>query len=374
MIQTTNQEMKKSNWFAVHYFHHNDLDGIMSAGIMYEYVRKCFPQYKKHIFHEVDYSMILSFESIPENDMIIFTDYSFSNPKNWESFLSLITQDKHTIIWIDHHDSSVELLSTELENLRDNSNGKFDYVVDTIFSATKLSYIYACNKIEDNYTEGICNPIGIECPSIIEYVNDYDLWKFKLPNTETFQLGTSINTINPKTIYRDMINNRSISIFDHFDEIVHAKSDKLVNKFIKNGTPIKQYKDTQSKFIRKMSGFEFVIDDQINNVKWSCYAVNAHSNSKVAGEEYDTHDIVCVFYFRGDHFKYSFYSKHKDDGVDIRCDLYAKIIGNSRGGRSGGGHTNAAGFQHDHLILSKNCTLIIRRRIFSGEPTVLYMR
>ena len=67
---------------AVHVYHHNDMDGKMSAAYFFNFIKRYDKSYTRTIFHSIDYSVEIDLENIHKNDMVVFLDYSFSNSKN----------------------------------------------------------------------------------------------------------------------------------------------------------------------------------------------------------------------------------------------------------------------------------------------------
>ena len=355
-----------------HYFHHNDLDGRVSAAVMYEWVKLMMPRYKKHIFHEVTYSDTIDFSDIPENDMIIFTDYSFSDNDNLKAFKNIIRKNCYDIIWIDHHNTSKDIMDTQFELWRDDKRTRFDCLVDTLYCASKLCYLYCIDRISGIRNFGVVETPESACISIIQYTNDHDLWINKLKDTELFHLGSQLYRIKPRYLFKDMLEGNNLSIFDYTNSKVIEASDKFVEKMIDLGRPAKAYKDMQDAFYRKLTGFECSIIDKRypENEPYSVYCVNAIGNSSVTGDEYNNHDMVILFVYNGDHYKYSIFSRHGKDGHPLDCSKLAALLGSTKRGLSGGGHISAAGFQHKDLLVSKDCTITISNSVFGDKATV----
>ena len=74
---------------AVHIFTHTDADGKFSGSLMYEYFKRYRNDVDKYFIHPIDYTTIIDIDVKPE-DVITFTDYSFSNNDNLEYFYNLI--------------------------------------------------------------------------------------------------------------------------------------------------------------------------------------------------------------------------------------------------------------------------------------------
>ena len=85
-------------------FYHNDMDG-RCAGALVSYFTG---ELNKEDFCEVDYNKVLPQDV--EEGIVYFVDYSFT--ETTKPYLdSLINNKNIKVIWIDHHTSSIELIS-----------------------------------------------------------------------------------------------------------------------------------------------------------------------------------------------------------------------------------------------------------------------
>ena len=93
----------------IHVYHHNDHDGIVAAGILYNFLYEI----EDFEFRMANYQEELNFDHInfENGDIVYFLDYSFSNKKNLEEFKKLLDRriDKKSVIWIDHHKTSIKV-------------------------------------------------------------------------------------------------------------------------------------------------------------------------------------------------------------------------------------------------------------------------
>ena len=371
----------------IHIFHHNDTDGRFAAALMYQYFKKYDKRYRKTIFYPIDYITEINLEDIPEDDCLIFVDYSFSNKHNRDQFIKAHERNI-PIIWIDHHKSSeymlYNILGRDLYGIQEQDNLVTYY--DTVYSATKLCWIYcrsrAIVKSQDEpwdkvktYVEAENNAIRF-VPNFIDYVDRYDLWKYaKTDNAHLFHYGIDLEERNLKTLISDILSEKEISNYNIFEvdiDEINKKSFKFIQDTIGDGAIILRYNETKYKHDREFGAFDFYITDNYssNPVQWKCVALNIHSNSESFGELYDEYDIVCPFIYNKEGiWKYSLFSGNTSRIMDLA--KYAEILGDTPGGLSGGGHVKAAGFQHRDMILTPGCNINIKKKAFSNKPVVV---
>lgn len=355
-----------------HIFHHNDADGRFSAFIMYQYLKKYRRQYRKTKFYEMDYVQEIDLDTIFDQDLIVFLDYSFSNKRNLEALQRAIKAGKE-IIWIDHHKTSEKALHTlNIDAYRENvimSNLNAYY--DDLFSATKLTYAWALSHIDKN-KDHADEYLYHEMPAIVEYINAWDLWKHdKVEKCEEFIYGLEATPYNPKSLAMDIFNTNNCNIFDMDDSMIN-KMNMYIESKIKIGEIIKSDRmNTYSKWIDKMA-FTVSIKDEINHTVLKGIAMNANATSLAFMDLYNQYDFVSPFYqTRDGHWKYSFYSHHKDGSANLN--YYAELLGKSSelGGISGGGHPSASGAILDTCIWNgNNSTITIYKSKFSKKTKI----
>ena len=154
-------------------------------------------------------------------------------------------------------------------------------------------------------------------PSIVEYTEDYDLYKFNLPNSRIISCAINSLPFNFKSWY-DVMND----------------VDKLEN----DGTAVQQFIDKQkaiTKTIVKSSVFCGLKTKHVNcNLTSVC---NQLAEELLADEDCD----LFVHWYRNPDGKY-IYGLRSNPNVD--CAAIAKS-------HNGGGHTTAAGFVSDYYWL-----------------------
>ena len=345
----------------VHIFHHNDADGRFSAAIMYNYIKQYKKQFRKTAFYEIDYIKEIDLSDIPYQDLIIFTDYSFSNEHNLEQ-LKKARERKVEIIWIDHHKSSENIVFRDFHGGFGITEFKdLTIVYDDVRSATALAWEY-CRK-KAGYNDDRYN-----MPEFVNLVNKYDLWKFDHgDNVELFNYGIRQTSYSPKSLFREMMSITNIDNFNIF-ELSTKEIDKITFSYIQDklkiGSYIIEYDTTRYAHEREFGMFKFYIEDDRYHATYNCLGMNIHSNSYAFSNLYDNDDvdIVCPFVMNKDGiWKYSLFC---NENSKINVGEIASILGSAIGGLSGGGHSKAAGFQFDRLILKPETMITIKQGLF----------
>ena len=322
--------------------HHNDMDGIFSGAIIYDYEKninkadwiKCI---------KVDYTMDL-YEAIGEDiytleDIIVyFVDYSFSKKENID-IISTILNNRSKVIWIDHHSSSKELLESLPEEITKNAN--FDANINTEYCATVLCYEWA-HKTKNN-------------KAILNLVDSWDSWKHNVDNDREFNEGFRSFHYSAEDF------GELIGIILVFEE----KETNFINDCISKGTTICNYLDENNEQLCKSNGFEFNID--YFGTKYTCFGLCQYGNSLVFGDRINEYDIVVLMRFNGDQFVYSLYS-NKDE---IECNKIASDLG-TFDSLGGGGHKGAAGFQTYDNIFFKDTTVKVYKSLIGNKTKIKY--
>lgn len=365
------------NMKAYHICYHTDEDGLASAAVIYEYLKRIsriFNEKVTYFFYKIDYTMDLRkvLTGIPCGDELYFVDYSFSNKDNLKYVLEL-TNGGTEVYWIDHHKTSEDIVcSKEFLDLKLDSCMNFHWFINTDFCGAYLCYAFAYARL--NGTTPDPYRMADHTPLYIKYVDSWDTWKHNMPNTIEFNIGirsekrTPKNTISSMLNYNSDIINKLFSYVAVETEIVNSYMKKYIDNVIENGKVIKQYQDIENESLCNDYGFEFKIIDASNyGVEYRCFALNKRGNSTMFGNKINDYDIVVPFQFNGVQYVYSLYTA-KDN---VNCEVLAKKLG-SINGLGGGGHTKAAGFQTYNQIFKANNTVYINNKLFrKGEYRIV---
>jgi len=280
--------------------HHNDADGFGSAAIVGHYYGKDNVHFKK-----INYEDAVDPNDLHVDMKLIIVDFSLKEI-DWE-LVQYFTKD---IIWIDHHKSIFETNSPHhVDGIRGSNNAAI---------ALTWKYFYP----------------DIEIPLWVNLIEDHDLWKFKLDNTEVFQSGLYSKDLNPTSEFWDLL-------FDH--------EASTIDQVCSIGKIIQEYQIRGNKSLRK----QFKIIDFYG---YKCCCINARGNSKIFDyvESEIPYDIVMWYWFDGECWSYRL-AINKDipnDNIDI-----SKICQNFfNNGRQGGGHKGVGGFSQINLISELSST------------------
>lgn len=349
----------KKEYDKIHIFHHNDLDGKMSAAVAMNAIREkilCIKNDNNYDLLDymirdsiksimIDYNIEIDISDIKENDLVLFLDYSFSKKENIDKLHELC--DKNIdVIWIDHHETSKRLINENID-LQEKLYGAY---INTSYCATYLSWIYFMFN-SDQWLSFIrhFNDDSISIPYTIELTNDWDTFAKKDPNSCRFNIGTqfyestlydfygqvNLLIILYQVYYRTFCRNETIEL--------EESSNALVDAIINYGTVIEQFEKGRRKNLYDKYGWEFDLLMRRNNDDGSGYfhtlkgiAMNVKDNSLIFGKDYDNK-------------KYQIYLIYMDDGDKYTCSLYTPFTNTFdmsilAGYFGGGGHKGAAGF------------------------------
>ncbi|MGM5480307.1 MAG: DHHA1 domain-containing protein [Nanobdellota archaeon] len=271
-------------------YHHNDEDGFASAGILL------------HVYGEVELQSCSNIEHpqlVTGYDEVYVVDYSFSQ----EQFVYLQKNNKK-LIWIDHHKSTIDSITIPIEGLQDSSR-----------SACVLTWKYMFGD----------DPL----PLVLEHINDEDLWLWKKDYSNEFMLylKTKLSTDNQPAQLKHIIETYAQKDYENAYTIgsyLLEYRNTLLKKTVKRGV------------IRNLFGYKTMVFFATNLI--------SHLGNKVL-EQYPDVDVVAMITIvttsKGNIcYKYSLRSRK--DTVDV------SVIAQQYGG---GGHSSAAGFTSDSLLL-----------------------
>ncbi|CAG8510155.1 18714_t:CDS:2, partial [Dentiscutata erythropus] len=170
-----------------------------------------------------------------------------------------------------------------------------------------------------------------EVPLLIRYIEDKDLWRFKLPKSREFSVFWATIPFQ----------------FEIYDQYV--KDESLIEKAIESGTHILNYTQARVSFIKDKDSFRRkmtvnIIDDD-KKPQTRTYTVFVTNSSLWQSElgsslaKMDGADFGMVFFYDGILKRYSVSLRSLDEKADVS--QVAKAFG-------GGGHRNASGFTWDH--------------------------
>ena len=220
-----------------------------------------------------------------KNKTIYFVDFCYTNPKAMEK----IFKENKQVVIIDHHVSQIDVakkFSTE-------------FVYGDKNSGSVLTWKYFHPKKA--------------APKLLKYVEDVDLWKFKLPRTKELVASLESNDYN----------------FSNWGKIAKDfETAKGMKKYFDEGKAILKYRNYLVKFFGDMAR-PAKIDGQ------KAFVVNSPTlESELGNYLYEKHKAIGIVwhYKNGGKIKVSLRS---GDGIDVS--KIARKFG-------GGGHKLASGF------------------------------
>lgn len=293
--------------------YHEDNDGYCSAAIVNRYLNIFKVPKEDVFFYPINYHKIDKFFSWIEDkvdrvDKLIIVDFSFG--ENWKRLLNMISMLK--IIWIDHHKNAIEnnygTNITRAMGLRSSD-----------FAACALTWNYFFPY--SNY------------PWVVKLVEDYDIWKFKYEDdTRAFLYGSMAEgdkISNPQSGMWECLLNEPTDTYGY---------GYLTKSIIRDGHCILKYvKETQKEQCKEKAYISWYGESDVK-----CIVINAGRGSAIFDCVKEDYDMMVVFWFDGEQYNYSFYSK--EDGMDV------SIIAREHGGN---GHKNAAGCRSPKMLFPK---------------------
>ncbi len=221
---------------------------------------------------------------LPKNSQVFIIDTSFS-PKNTEKLLKL----KNEVMVIDHHVSEESDVKS---------------VPAFIFDLKHSGAVLAWNFFHPKKV----------IPEFLRHVEDYDLWKFKLPHTKEINVFMELLEFDFK-------------IWEEFSrQFENPKKRRLI---IEKGNTILQYKNKLIKTIAKKS--QLVVFEGIKTLACNAPAIRNEIGNYIVKNLMPPLAVVWSIKYDGK----IWFSLYSDGTIDVS--KIAKKYG-------GGGHKGAAGF------------------------------
>lgn len=324
-------------------FHHDDRDGYTAAAVIYyHYVSSILAEVSSGRLGindamntinaietiEMNYSKPWPIDSIDSLETVYIVDLSFTKDTA-DTLKSIIdkTGDINSIIWIDHHLSSIDLCKSD--NYYNSING----LRSTKYCGAYLAWAYT--QYNDIYNSNYSYRVSSE-----ELDKIYDLASLFIRNTDNWDCFKKVD----KEVRAA---NEAFNMLDHSVSYDNTKfwGDLLdsynrgfngYTRLINLGMSYVDYQDRQYEKQRKyvfyasfnVPGYEDIIIPVLNTTE---------CNSLVFGDLYDRYPAVCRFNLNGmdGRYVYSIYSDTTKNDFD--CHVIAEHFG-------GGGHKGAAGF------------------------------
>jgi oligoribonuclease NrnB/cAMP/cGMP phosphodiesterase (DHH superfamily) len=238
---------------------------------------------------------------------VYIVDFSYPLP-----FMKAILENAATVIWLDHHQSSIDLFEGNKEYFEEYlcNNPESKITLTTLYSGAKLTW-YHCFKAH-------------QPPKLVNYVNDRDTWAKELPYCDEVHAYLAIQ--QPYT-------------FDKFTRLCsELESAEGFNAIIKAGTALKQ----QLKSIIETS-LKNKHPITITGVTYVACNGSRETISDLGEIIAKEHGVGVVYIVLGDTVKISLRSTSKD------VEAIARYYG-------GGGHKTAASFKVSLMLFADMVT------------------
>jgi len=364
-------------------FHHNDLDGRV-AGFLATLFLGCFEKYADgFMYREVDcdcgagrlelvtdydllsvgYSDFDKIDNVLPGETVFFVDLSFS--ENTKHYLDELKEKGCKIVWIDHHQSSLDLIEEypeygEIAGVRDNSRCgawlTWEWFTDIKNAAeagidTTIMFWgpkeHGCPiHPEKSYLSPYCINKESMVPTFVALTDDYDRWQHEYPQSKALNLIHIMYGKNPTCsfyyhlfldylLYESHIRNCDVC----YCPATTLPMDSTLMVAVHRGQMILDYKLTSEHTQWFSRGFTGYLTD--GEKEYKCACLNIQSNSDAFPEDViENYDALSIFsYSLKGGYKYSVYSTRED----VDCNAICKHYG-------GGGHKGAAGFNADSIV------------------------
>jgi oligoribonuclease NrnB/cAMP/cGMP phosphodiesterase (DHH superfamily) len=263
---------------------HNDQDGWGAAWVVKKYLTEAtFLPGMKTVYMPYQHGDEPPGDEEILNHIVIMLDFTFDR----ETMLRI--HGMGFLIVLDHHKSVLSMALEEIDCLR--------VILDKAACMITWEYFFP----------------GEEAPLFLCYMEDFDLWRFDLPDSEILNFYIHSFPLNFNTMDRLCI---------HFGDNYYLKQAK------NEGKAIKRYIDRMIQWSVDESG-EMIIDGKIIKAANTHYFIG----SKVAHRLSADVDFSIAYRIAGDFLKVSLRSEENGSDVSMVAQKYG-----------GGGHKHAAGF------------------------------
>lgn len=340
-------------------FHHDDMDGQVSAKIAEHFIREGSENKDIEIkLYEVGYSkeVRIDVNEFNKNTLVVILDWSF-HLTVFDDLVHMVGYEN--IIWIDHH-------KTAIDNYKQYPG---IYLIDGIryvgLCATELTYQFfkqSLRHIPEDYniipvppyeaknysTEPVQNAI-IE-PLCLYLVGEWDMFRYSEEEQYVKHFSAGYLVKRPQM---DDYSDEAKKFWELFYtqntlyDAMYGEDEymKYTNNIMEAGETINGY----IHIINKRTIISYAFPAMIDKFpKLECVAVNTSSRSSlVFNNVRDKFHVGICYTFNGRFMCYSIYRLGKDPDILIDVSEIAKCYG-------GGGHPGAAGFNTEHrLVVTK---------------------
>jgi oligoribonuclease NrnB/cAMP/cGMP phosphodiesterase (DHH superfamily) len=331
--------------------HHNDMDGVVAARIMYDYIRTStnieMVETVACSYNRTAEKKILDPDYDLSRSILIILDYSLE-PEDLLDMVDLLTI--RNIIWIDHHISAIQ----KMASIADNRIGLIPGLrVSAGLCAAELTWLFV---------HGATQPFTFD-NKIIYHGVTYDTSKQLALDALLEKIPIGTVDVGDWDVYRHKINDRPDGIYlekYYRKELPSPKAfnpkvfipfltddpnDPALIAALAEGKLIYEYELSQYSSKVKHNGFPAIITG-FKDIEAIAINMEAHTGKvfESVPEIYDTYEVGVVYNYNGKKWVYSFYRLGKNPEKIINCAAIAMTFG-------GGGHIGAAGCTVDSDIV-----------------------
>ena len=203
----------------IYIYHDNDMDGRVSAAVLYEYLNYSSPN--EVIFIEVKHGFCFDFSSMTDHDTVYILDYSVGI----QNILSVCNA----------------LYKGSLISLKYSSG--LSAFINTDHCASWLVYEWCVKRISTKSLDSIeysHKALSTFPPKIIQYVEAWDLWKKNLvPDWKQFHYGVDPLTYKPDKLFGHFLEDRKL-IFTPEVSVYSDAEEMFIRERIEVGRKMKQ--------------------------------------------------------------------------------------------------------------------------------------
>ena len=222
----------------IYIYHDNDMDGRVSAAVLYEYLNYSSPN--EVIFIEVKHGFCFDFSSMTDHDTVYILDYSVGTQNILSVCNALYKGCK--IIWIDHHKKS-KIIYTIISLISLRHSSGLSAFINTDHCASWLVYEWCVKRISTKSLDSIeysHKALSAFPPKIIQYVEAWDLWKKNLvPDWKQFHYGVDPLTYKPDKLFGHFLEDRKL-IFTPEVSVYSDAEEMFIRERIEVGRKMKQ--------------------------------------------------------------------------------------------------------------------------------------
>lgn len=287
-------------------YHANCADGFTAAW--------CFHHYAKHSSMEIEFDFHPGVYNDPPPDctdrVVYLVDFSYKR-----AVVEGILRVAEEVILIDHHKTAIEDLSPLFKS--DSWSGEpkqLSHYTDINRSGAMLAWDYLFNWGNPDKT----HPLYKQPPLLLEYVQDRDLWKFKLELTREVSAAIFSHAYS----------------FDKWDTLMSGGRIEMM-KMASEGHAIERKHHKDIKELLNVCQHFGVIAGHTVPVANLPYTLASDACHNMAKNYKDGTVFAASYYDTGSHRVYSLRSC--DNGMDV-SEIAKQYPG-------GGGHKHAAGFR-----------------------------